>query len=75
MESVDLVASGYEWICPNCEKLNREIEVTATVECRRTWWEETYCEKNEIYEDASEDEFRSGCGEVYETDIPEHAYS
>jgi len=27
MESVDLIASGYEWICPNCDNLNKEIEI------------------------------------------------
>lgn len=33
MESVDLIASGYEWICPNCNHLNHEIEVTDVVKC------------------------------------------
>lgn len=33
LESVDLIASGYEWTCPNCERLNREIEVTERVTC------------------------------------------
>jgi len=32
-ESVSLIAAGYEWECPNCTVLNREIEVTANVEC------------------------------------------
>jgi len=27
MESVDLIASGYEWICPHCDNLNKEIEI------------------------------------------------
>lgn len=30
---VDIIASGYEWICPNCEILNHEIEVTEFVDC------------------------------------------
>lgn len=37
---VDLIASGYEWICPNCENLNNEIEVTLEVrcsDCKRTF--------------------------------------
>lgn len=32
-EYVDLIASGYEWECPNCETLNHEIEVTEQVIC------------------------------------------
>jgi len=27
MELVDLIASGYEWICPKCNAFNTEIEV------------------------------------------------
>jgi hypothetical protein len=27
METVDLIASGYEWICPNCDEDNREISI------------------------------------------------
>ena len=33
MESVDIVAGGYGWICPNCEAYHEEIEVTETVKC------------------------------------------
>lgn len=33
VEAVDLVASGYEWVCPCCEELNHEIEVTEHVIC------------------------------------------
>jgi uncharacterized protein (DUF983 family) len=32
LDSVDLVASGYEWECP-CGKLNKEIEITEQVTC------------------------------------------
>jgi hypothetical protein len=32
-ESVDLIASGYEWECPSCGLLNSEIEITEQVEC------------------------------------------
>ena len=31
--SVELIASGYEWICPNCDDINHEIEVTERVQC------------------------------------------
>jgi hypothetical protein len=31
--TVDLIASGYEWICPHCERYNLEIEVTSRVTC------------------------------------------
>ncbi len=34
MEQVNLIASGYEWICPECERFNTEIEVTETVICK-----------------------------------------
>lgn len=30
---VDLVASGYEWVCPSCDELNKEIEWTETMAC------------------------------------------
>ena len=33
MESVELIASGYEWECPECEWLNLEIEITEFVTC------------------------------------------
>lgn len=33
METVELIASGYEWMCPACDRYNREVEVTETVEC------------------------------------------
>lgn len=32
-QTVELVASGYEWLCPACETLNHEIEVTTQVTC------------------------------------------
>ena len=34
-QSVDLVASGYDWWCPRCEQLNQEIELSETVRCRK----------------------------------------
>ncbi len=34
-ESVDLISSGYEWTCPHCDQLNREIEITETVKCSK----------------------------------------
>lgn len=34
MDSVDIIASGYEWICPECNTLNNEIEYPrGTVRC------------------------------------------
>lgn len=33
METVDLIASGYEWTCPKCDTLNREIAIKETVKC------------------------------------------
>lgn len=32
-EMVDVIASGYEWICPKCEHFNTEIEYTEQVKC------------------------------------------
>jgi hypothetical protein len=32
-EGVELIASGYEWICPKCEHFQYEIEVNTTVTC------------------------------------------
>jgi len=26
-EEIDLIAGGYEWECPDCEALNKEIEI------------------------------------------------
>lgn len=34
-ESVELIASGYEWVCPHCDILNKEIEVPVRVTCRK----------------------------------------
>lgn len=33
MEAVDMIASGYEWICPECESFNTETEVGEFVTC------------------------------------------
>jgi len=33
--SVDLIASGYEWTCEHCNSLNKEIEITGTVICKK----------------------------------------
>jgi uncharacterized protein (DUF983 family) len=35
MESVDIIASGYEWECPHCETLNKVIEWTEEVTCEQ----------------------------------------
>lgn len=34
-EKVDLLASGYQWICPNCETLNHIIETEPNVTCAK----------------------------------------
>lgn len=36
-ESVSLIASGYEWMCPNCDYLNTEIEIVEVVKCRECY--------------------------------------
>lgn len=33
--SVDLIASGYEWKCPECGFLNKEAEVYSNVTCEK----------------------------------------
>ncbi len=33
MEQVDIIASGYEWICPECNAFNTEIEIREFVTC------------------------------------------
>jgi len=33
METVDLIASGYEWKCLECKVLNHEIEALEEVVC------------------------------------------
>lgn len=32
---VDVITSGYEWICPWCDTLNKEIEIKPGVICSR----------------------------------------
>jgi hypothetical protein len=36
LPTVDLIASGYEWICPDpdCETFNETIQVEETVTCK-----------------------------------------
>ena len=33
-DTVYLIASGYEWVCPKCKKLKKEIEIKEEVFCR-----------------------------------------
>lgn len=33
LQSVDLIVSGYEWTCPVCHSLKREIEAKSELEC------------------------------------------
>ena len=35
MKNVELIASGYEWNCPECNRLNKEIEIKDHVKCPR----------------------------------------
>lgn len=37
-QTVEIIASGYEWICPKCDSLNKDIEVKESVKCE-------YCHK------------------------------
>ena len=37
-ESVDLIASGYEWNCPHCSHFNKEVEVGEHVACGSCSW-------------------------------------
>lgn len=32
-KTVYLIAAGYEWTCPHCERMNREIEIVERVRC------------------------------------------
>jgi hypothetical protein len=42
-QCVDLMASGYEWTCLECETLNTEIEAKEKVKCKECGAEfETY---------------------------------
>ena len=34
-DSIELISSGYEWTCPDCDTLNEEIEITAAVTCSK----------------------------------------
>ena len=34
-ECVEIIAGGYEWECPRCELLNKEIEITTYVICSK----------------------------------------
>lgn len=34
-EEAELIASGYEWTCPDCGQWNTEIEACREVKCRK----------------------------------------
>lgn len=38
--TVDIIASGYEWICPHCKMHNTEIEILEIVVCQdcKDWY-------------------------------------
>jgi hypothetical protein len=88
-KSVDIIASGYEWICPKCDKLNLEIEITETVTCRVTWKEGANGRKiesaitelhtaelltNPKKAYAMFSKLPQGCGATFEVDAAEHAH-
>lgn len=35
---IDMIASGYEWICPHCHTPNNTSEVAALVTCEECQW-------------------------------------
>jgi len=35
VDEIELIASGYEWVCPGCDELNNEVEVLPEVVCRK----------------------------------------
>ncbi len=62
MKTVELIASGYEWCCPHCGKINLEIEWSDTVQCMKTWKEKQLRRS------------RDGCGRKFKAEPPEHVY-
>lgn len=42
IEIVDVIASGYEWVCPKCEKLNELISIPRNplVQCKCGYFSE-----------------------------------
>ena len=46
MKDIQMIASGYEWICPDpdCGEFNKEIEVTEKVTC-------SHCKKEYLVAD------------------------
>ena len=34
-QTIELIASGYEWICPVCENFQKEIETSCKVTCKK----------------------------------------
>ena len=35
MDEIDLMCSGYEWFCPDCDMPNHAIEITKEVTCEK----------------------------------------
>ena len=33
-EKVDIIAAGYEWLCPKCEHLNKDPEIYSEICCQ-----------------------------------------
>jgi len=38
-EHIEVIASGYEWECPHCETLNKDIEILEVMKC-------SHCHRN-----------------------------
>lgn len=48
-ESISMIASGYEWICPNCDDFQKEIEIVQEVKCRNCGAEYEVSEVSHAY--------------------------
>ena len=42
MKKIDLIAAGYEWVCPSCKEHNEEICGSETVTCGNSECEEIF---------------------------------
>ena len=48
--NVYLLSAGYEWTCPICEELNKEIEITKSVKCSSCGKEFEVAGADHVYE-------------------------
>ena len=61
-EQVDMIASGYEWTCPDCGRLNPEIEALTQVICGKS-------------NEGGDLQGAQGCGHTFSAAPPAHAYA